>query len=102
MKELYYEGVDNAEDGKCCSRIRFAEYPKLKCEGCVPEPGLSKEQLDNNPFLARDCLEIDIVNDIYWRICHRNKDEITRLKLALVRGTVIAKKPDIDPSVMSK
>ena len=101
MKELYDPSIDNASEGKCCTRLRIVNYPPVKCEGCTAKLEATKRQLDANPFLARFCIEIDIFGSIYWRICHRDKDHITRLQLSLVRGALMAIKPDLSPAILS-
>lgn len=102
LKELFDKKLDNAKDGKCCTNLKVVNFPEITCEGCKPRPGTSNKELDINPFLARFCLEIDILNNVYWRICHRSQDHITRLKLAIVRATVMAVDPEVGPSAMTK
>jgi len=86
--------------------MTYIEFPEVKycdgvpCNKLYPNGKVTDEQKDNDPFMAKFCLEIEIFDVAHWRICHRNKDEIQRLRINLVSQTVKIQVPKIDPNVM--
>lgn len=107
---LYDVDKDNAAKGICCSRIKYYKFPRVKCSGAqfkqeeyrrklFPK---TSEQLNQDPNLANHCLEIFIYEQAYWKICHREEDEILKLKQVL-DFAVIRTVPGVDQNqLMSK
>lgn len=44
--------------------------------------------MDKDPFYATNCIHIYIYQQISWRFCHRNKEEIIKLKNAITFNTI--------------
>jgi len=87
--------LDNAQKGKCCSRIKYLKYPEITCYGkkCKQEEMVKKslEELNNMPQLATHCLEFYVYEELCWKICHREEDRIIKLKQVVVFGVLRTK-----------
>ena len=46
------------------------------------------EQMDIDPSIANNCIEIYIYQRIAWRFCHRLKDSILKLKQTISYGAL--------------
>lgn len=92
MSDLYDANSDDAAGGDCCSRITYVEYPQILCNGidCIKQMQEqtnsvpTNEQLDTKAELAIYCLNLSVFNKVHWKICHRVKEQILRLRLNLV------------------
>ena len=103
---MYDKEHDSATEGKCCKNMKYIEYPKVKfcdgvpCDKLYPDGKVTDEQRDNDAFMARFCLDLEVFDVVHWRICHWKKNEIQRLRMNLVTQTVKQQVPNVDSSVM--
>lgn len=103
LHDIYDLDVDNAREGQCCKRMVFYEFPQDKCFGkqCLLEMKKKRlfpptvDQMDRDPIYAKSCIHIYIYQQVSWRICHRHKDIIMKLKSTLAFG-VLRTVPGID------
>ena len=109
LKDLYDKDYDSAVDGKCCRNLKYIEFPEVTlcngvpCTKLYPNVRISNAQSSyDDPFTARFCLDIVIFRLAYWRICHRNKNQIQRLRMNIVTQTIKNMVPKIDSAVMCK
>ncbi len=103
LSDLYNQDYDNAQEGKCCMSINFMQYPEHRCFGreCLLKRKKhrlfpkTETQMDMDPTYAKSCVNIFIYQQLNWRICHRNKDMIIKLKNTIAYG-VLKTKPGIN------
>jgi len=88
--------------------MKYMEFDEVKlcdgqpCDKLYPDGKITDEQRDNDPFMARFCLDLEVYDVAHWRICHRSKNEIQRLRMNVVTQTIKQQVPSIDPNVMCK
>jgi len=97
LKDIYNSDYDSVNQATCCKGITIFEFPLKKCatpHECFLERKRNRlfprndAQLDRDPMLANHCIHIFVYSQMNYRICHRNKDTIMKLKNTISVGVL--------------
>ena len=70
--------------------------------GGIPGAPPTDSQMDANPYLARFCLDILIFNQVKWRMCKSDKEEVMKFKMSLTYQIFKAVVKNVSEDLMSK
>jgi hypothetical protein len=96
LRDIYNKDFDSLKDGRCCQGVVIYNFPEKKCHGkeCILEKKKlrlypqTETQLDADPLLATYCIQIFVYQQINWRICNRNQEQIMKLKNTITFGVL--------------